>query len=61
MKKNKFTIGDKVYHRAPESQASIVIEIAYYFSSDTFQYLVAESYDKNSWCKEIELSEIKTF
>lgn len=55
--KNKFNIDDKVYHRTPGSPKGIVLEVRYWLSSDSYDYLVAWGYNDKSFCNEEELSD----
>ena len=61
MKKNKFYIGQDVYHVTPESGKGIVIDITYTFSTGTYHYLVATSWDVEHMCVEHELSDSQIF
>lgn len=40
MTKNKFNIGDKVYHITPESEQGTVLEATYSLLNDKWQYRV---------------------
>ena len=53
----KYNILDKVYHCTPESPVGIVIDIAYYYATNHFEYQVAFSAESRSiWYHEHELS-----
>ena len=56
-----FSIGQKIYHKTPESDAGIIVDMYYQFGNKTYYYLVSLSYEKSTWCKETELSETKLF
>lgn len=56
MKKNpKFNIGDKVFHISPDSPQGVVLDIIYYFKSETFNYMISWGHDYNSTVWEEEL------
>ena len=61
MKKNKYNIGDKVYHITPESPTGIVVDIRYYFSSDDYEYHVAWSPSEYNWYTGNELTVSKIY
>lgn len=57
----KFQIGQEVYHRSPDSDRGIIIDINYSYRTKLYKYLVSLSVDKSEWCDELELSESKVF
>lgn len=60
--KPKFNLLDTVYHCTPESPSGVVIDIAYYYATNHFEYRVAFSADVVSiWYSEHELSKQKKF
>lgn len=59
--KTKFSIGQEVYHITPDSPKGIVIDIAYYFATNEVKYIVAWGHSDESFYREIELTEHKTF
>lgn len=61
MNQNKFNIGDAVYHVTPESDKGIVIEIVYMFSTRTYVYTVATSWNTEYTCQEHELTDHPNF
>ena len=59
--KNKFNIGDKVYHITPESPIGIVLDIRYYFRSDEYEYLISWGHSDSTYATEDELSVNKRY
>lgn len=59
--KTRFNIGQEVYHITPESPKGIIIDILYYSESKEVRYAVVWNYNDESICKEIELTEDKTY
>lgn len=57
----KFNIGDEVYHNTPDSKKGIIVDILYYYSTDSFKYLVATDWSEKSFCTDIEISLNKIF
>jgi len=58
---NKFNIKDKVYHITKESPEGVVLDIRYYFITDTYEYLVTWGYNDSSYSWEEELCYNKVF
>ena len=58
---NKYNIGDKVYHITPDSPVGIILDIRYYFRSNTCEYLIGWNHLESSYCWEEEISYDKSF
>lgn len=62
MKKNKFNIGDKVYHITPESDQGVVLDCRYSIRENGWSYIVAFGAERESLLYyEDELNQSKTF
>lgn len=57
MNKNKYNIGDRVYHVALESPQGIIIDIRYLFSTESYEYAVSFAFDNTLWCQEHEITQ----
>lgn len=62
MIKNKFNIGDEVYHITPESDKGVVLDASYSLLYDKWEYKVTFGVkDNDYWYHEHELQTNKTF
>lgn len=61
MNKNRYNIGDEVYHVTPDSDKGVIVEITYLFSIDKYAYTVATSWNTEFICSEYELTTHKNF
>ena len=53
----KYSIGDKVYYKVPESNQGIIIDICYSVVNDKIEYLIGLGFELGSiWCTENEIS-----
>ena len=56
---HKFNIGDKIYHKTPESPQGIIVDISYLLSTGEVKYCVAQGFKDECWCVERELTKDK--
>ena len=62
MNKNKFVIGQKVYHKIGETKMGIIIDICYKFRSKQYEYCVTfDLLTASMWYFEDELTETPNF
>lgn len=59
--KNKFNIGDLVYHISPESEKAVILDINYSFAFKTYIYTVSTGFGVTHECAEHELNENPRF
>ena len=60
--KIEFNIGDEVYHKSPDSEKGIIVNIKHYVKSNLTTYLVATGFNNGeAECIAEELSYNKTF
>ena len=57
-----YEIGDIVYHKLPESDPGVIVNIFYSFLTSKYSYVIALGFDKvEMTCLACELSNHKTF
>lgn len=62
MKKNKFNIGEKVYHITPDSDQGVVLDCHYSMRENAWSYIVTFGFERESLIYyEDELNVNKTF
>lgn len=60
--KNKYNIGDKVYHATPESDQGIVVDWMYTRYAGVYKYYVTWGPNNTeNWYLDVELSPTKVF
>ena len=59
MIKNRFEIGQNIYHITPESPKGFIIDAVYSLLNNRWRYIVAFSINNETTCEEFELSENK--
>ena len=57
--KTKYQIGDYIYHRTPESEKGLIIDISYSVRKQEINYLVAIGFNNEVWCLEGEIQSEK--
>jgi len=55
----KYQIGQKIWHKTPDSEQGIIIDIIYYVNTQQIKYCVAIGFNNEVWCLEKELSDEK--
>lgn len=55
----KFEIGDRVFHKTPESDVGIILDISHHQLTNQVTYLVALGFNNEVSCLEEELSKEK--
>lgn len=56
-----YRMNQEVYYRMPDSERSIILDICYYYKSNTFHYLVGIDYNTRTWVSEDEITDIKEY
>lgn len=57
----KYRLGQEIYHKSPDSDKGIIVDITYSYRTKLHSYLVSIGIDKSGWCDELELSVDKVF
>ena len=57
----EFNIGDVVYHKTPESDAGVIVNIKYYTLTNIITYMVAIGFGREYECVAEELSASKVY
>lgn len=56
IKSPKFKLLQEVYHITPGSSKGTILDIQYFFSTQSFKYYVTFGINNDAWCVEEELS-----
>lgn len=58
---SKFKIGDKVYHKTPDSERAIILDVIYSALMKKYTYVLSVGWGREFECEEFELTEEKVF
>ena len=58
---NKFNINDEVYHKTPDSEKAIVLDVIYSKLMRKYTYVVSTGWGQEYECEEFELTDEKIF
>jgi hypothetical protein len=57
----KYSLGQVVYYRFPDSPAGVILEIKYLVDAKNLEYLVGVGYGEAFWCSEREITDEKIY